>query len=114
MPSYLSIHRAATVEQLPSLLQQAEALLGRATADVTIRNVAVVPRTRHLYIHADASAPALVSCLLAECGLAPVSIAEANRVTWARLIGALPTPEDALEPDDVMRHGARAARAVAM
>jgi hypothetical protein len=114
MPSYLSIHRAATVEQLPSLLQQAEALLGRATADVTIRNVAVVPRTRHLYIHADASAPALVSCLLAECGLAPVSIAEANRVTWARLMGALPTTEESLEPDDVMRHGARAARAVAM
>jgi hypothetical protein len=107
MPSYLSIHRAATMEQLPSLLKQAEALLSRPPADVTIRNVAVVPRTRHLYVHADASAPALVSHLLAECGLAPVSIAEAGRVKWGRLIGALPTPEDPLEPDDVIGHSAR-------
>jgi hypothetical protein len=114
MPSYLSIHHAATMEQLPSLFAQAEALLSRPTADVTIRNVAVVPRTRHLYVHADASAPALVSGLLAECGLAPVSIAEAGRVKWGRLIGALPPTEDPLEPDDVMRHGAMAAKPVAM
>ena len=113
MPSYLSIHRATTMEQLPSLLKRAEALLSRPTADVTVRNVAVVPRTRHLYVHAHASTPALVSRLLAECGLAPVSIAEAGRVEWGRLIGARPTLEDSLEPDDVMPHGAMAARAVA-
>jgi hypothetical protein len=109
MPSYLSIHRAATREQLPSLLAQAEALLSRPTADVTIRNVAVVPRTRYLYVHANASAAGLVARLLAECGLAPVSIAEAGRVKWGRLIGALPTTVDPLEPDDVM-----AARRVAV
>jgi hypothetical protein len=109
MPSYLSIHRATTMEQLPSLLKRAEALLSRPTADVTVRNVAVVPRTRYLYVHADASAPALVSHLLAECGLAPVSIAEAGRVKWGRLIAARATPEDLLEPDDVMPHGALAA-----
>ena len=113
MPSYLSIHRATTMEQLPTLLKRAEALLSRPTADVTVRNVAVVPRTRHLYVHAHASAPALLSRLLAECGLAPVSIAEAGRVEWGRLIGARPTLEDSLEPDDVMPHGAMAARAVA-
>ena len=108
MPSYLSIHRATRMEQLPSLLKRAEALLSRPTAHVTVRNVAVVPRTRHLYVHADASAPALVSHLLAECGLAPVSIVEAGRVEWGRLIGARPTPEDPLELDGVM-----AAKAVA-
>jgi hypothetical protein len=113
MPSYLSVHRATTLEQLPSLLQRAEALLSRPTADVTVRNVAVVPRTGHLYVHADASAPALVSRLLAQCGLAPLSIAEAGRVKWGRLIGARPTPEDLREPDDVMPHGAVAAKAVA-
>ena len=102
------------MEQLPSLLKRAEALLSRPTADVTVRNVAVVPRTRHLYVHAHASPPALVSRLLAECGLAPVSIAEAGRVKWGRLIGALPTTEDPLEPDDVMGHSARAARRVAV
>jgi hypothetical protein len=113
MPSYLSIHRATTMEQLPSLLKRAEALLSQPTADVTVRNVAVVPRTRHLYVHAHASAPALLSRLLAECGLAPVSIAEAGRVEWGRLIGARLTSEDALEPSDVMPHGAMAAQAVA-
>jgi hypothetical protein len=112
MSSYLSVHRAATLEQLRCLLARAEALLGRPTADVTIRNVAVVPRTRHLYVHADASAPALLSCLLAECGLAPVRIAEAGRVKWGRVIGALPTPEDPLGLDDVIGPGAMAARAV--
>ena len=113
MSSYLSVHRAATLEQLRCLLARAEALLGRPTADVTIRNVAVVPRTRHLYVHANASAPALVSRLLAECGLAPVSIAEAGRVKWARLVGALPTTVDPLEVDDVMPNGVLAAKAVA-
>ena len=89
MPSYLSVHRAATMEQLPPLLRLAEALRSRPpAADVTIRNVAVVPRTRCLYIHADAPAASLVSGLLAECGLAPVSIAEASRVKWGRLIRA--------------------------
>ena len=112
MPSYLSIHRASTMEQLPSLLKRAEALLSRPTADVTVRNVAVVPRTRRLYVHANASTPALISRLLTECGLAPVSITEAGRVKWGRLIGALPTPEDPLEPDDVDGHGAMAARVV--
>jgi hypothetical protein len=110
MPSYLSIHRATTMEQLPSLLKRAEALLSRPAADVTVRNVAVVPRTRQVYVHANASAPALVSRLLAECGLAPVSIAEAGRVEWGRLIGARLTTEDPLEPDDVMPHGALAAK----
>jgi hypothetical protein len=114
MPSYLSVHRAPTLEQLPSLLAQAETLLSRPTADVTVRNVAVVPRTRHVYVHADASAPALISRLLAECGLAPVSIAEAGRVKWGRLIGALPTTEDPRGLDDVIGHGAIAARPVAM
>jgi hypothetical protein len=108
MPSYLSIHHAATMEQLPSLFAQAEALLSRPTADVTIRNVAVVPRTGYLYVHANASAAVLVARLLAECGLAPVSIAEAGRVKWGRLIGALPTPEDPLEADNAIGHGARA------
>jgi hypothetical protein len=101
------------MEQLRSLLAQAEALLGRPTADVTIRNVAAVPRTGHLYVHADASAPALISCFLAERGLAPLSIAEAGRITWGRLIGALPAPEDPHEPGDVTPHGAPAARAKA-
>jgi hypothetical protein len=101
------------MEQLPSLLKRAEALLSRPTAHVTVHNVAVVPRTRQLYVHADASTPALVSRLLAECGLAPVSIAEAGRVEWGRLIGARPKTEDPLEPDDIMPHGAIAARAVA-
>jgi hypothetical protein len=114
MPSYLSIHHAATMEQLPSLFAQAEALLSRPTADVTIRNVAVVPRTGYLYVHANASAAVLVARLLAECGLAPVSIAEAGRVKWGRLIGALPTTEDPLETDDVMGHSAMAARRVAV
>src|ERR687884_1501965 len=113
MPSYLSIHRATTMEQLSSLLKRAEALLSRPTADVTVRNVAVVPRTRYLYVHADASAPALVSHLLAECGLAPVSIAEAGRVKWGRLIGAPPITEDPLGLDDILGHGAIAARSVA-
>jgi len=114
MPSYLSIHHAATMEQLPSLFAQAEALLSRPTADVTIRNVAVVPRTGYLYVHANASAAVLVARLLAECGLAPVSIAEASRVKWGRLIGALPTTVDPLEVDDVMGHGAVAAGRVAV
>ena len=113
MPSYLSIHRATTMEQLPTLLKRAEALLSRPMADVTVRNVAVVPRTGHLYVHTNASTPALVSRLLAECGLAPVSIAEAGHVEWGRLIGARLQTEDPLEPDDVMPHGARAARALA-
>ena len=102
------------MEQLQSLLAQVEALLGRPAADVTIRNVAAVPRTGHLYVHADASAPALISYLLAECGLAPVSITEAGRVKWGRLIGALPTTEDPRGLDDVIGHGAMAARPVAM
>jgi hypothetical protein len=114
MPSYLSVHRAPTLEKLPSLLAQTEALLSRPTAAVTIRNVAVVPRTGHVYVHADASAPALISCLLAECGLAPVSITEAGRVKWGRLIGALSTTEDPLRLGDVVGHGAMAARPVAM
>jgi hypothetical protein len=42
-----------------------------------------------------------------------VSIAEAGRVEWGRLIGARLKTEDPLEPDDVMPHGAMAARAVA-
>jgi hypothetical protein len=113
MPSYLSIHRATTMEQLSSLLKRAEALLSRPTADVTVRNVAVVPRTRHLYVHANASTPALVTRLLADCGLAPVSIAEAGRVEWGRLIGAQLQTEDPLESDDLMPHGAPAARAAA-
>ena len=114
MPTYLSVHRAPTLEQLPSLLAQAEALLSRPTADVTIRNVAVVPRTRHVYVHADAAAPALISCLLAKCGLAPLSITEAGRVKWGRLIGALPTAEDPRGLDGVIGHGAMAAKPVAM
>ena len=101
------------MEQLPTLLKRAEALLSRPTADVTVRNVAVVPRTRQLYVYANASTPALVSRLLAECGLAPVSIAEAGRVEWGRLIGARLKTEDPLEPDHVMAHSAMAARAVA-
>ena len=114
MSSYLSVHRAATLEQLRCLLARAEALLGRPTADVTIRNVAVVPRTGYLYVHANASAAVLVARLLAECGLAPVSIAEAGRVKWGRLIGALPTTVDPLEVDDVMGHSTVAARRVAV
>ena len=110
MPSYLSVHRAATREQLPPLLKRAEALRSQPpAAGITIRNVAVVPRTRCLYIHADAPAAALVSGLLAECGLAPVSIAEASRVKWGRLIRASTTTEDPLEPDEVMGHTPQAA-----
>jgi hypothetical protein len=114
MPSYLSVHRAPTLEQLPSLLAQTEALLSRPTANVTIRNVAVVPRTGHMYVHADASAPALISCLLAKWGLAPLSITEAGRVKWGRLVGARPTTADPLGLDDVLGHGAMAAKPVAM
>lgn len=106
MPSYVTVYRASAAEQLVPLVTVAEALLNRPGANrVTIRNIAVVPRTRRLYLYVDAPEPALVADLFDTGSLESISIAEADAVAWGRLI-ALPPWSDGGATDE---HGAGAA-----
>lgn len=101
MPSYLAVQRIAVPEQLSLLVTLAESLLaGSIFDDVIIRNIALVPRLGRLYLHVDAPAPTLVSAFLSARSPAPVSVAEAERVEWGRLISPLPRhPAAASERD---------------
>ena len=87
MQSYITVFRALTPEQLSPLTTLVESLLGWCrTIGITIRNVAAVPQTGHLYVYAEAPAMFLVVRLFRACGLSPVSIVEADTAKWGRLI----------------------------
>jgi hypothetical protein len=89
MPSFVSVFRAVTSEQLSPLIGLVESFLGRPiAAGITIRNLAAVPRTGHLYVYADAPAAVAVVRLFSACGLHPVSVVEADREQWGRMIVA--------------------------
>ena len=99
MPSYITVHRTSVPEQLLPLVTIAEALLNRPNANgVTVRNVAVMPRTGRLYVHADAPEPALLADLFGNWSLESISIAEADAIAWGRLI-ALPSWPDGSATD---------------
>ena len=107
MPSYIATHRATASDRVSALVDLADALLGRPISDgVTIRNVAVIPRTGYLYVEAEAPTPLLISRLFADCGLSPISVRESNKDAWAYLVGA----PDRLAP---RRHHARPASSAA-
>ncbi len=90
MPLYISEHRAGKPEELSPLIELAEALLDQPlAAGVTIRNIAVVPRTGRLYMRTDAPEAALVRGLFRSDSMRPVSVVEAGDEEWWRLI-ALP------------------------
>jgi hypothetical protein len=87
MPSYISEHLAGRPEELSPLVELAEALLDQPlAAGVTIRNIAVVPRTGRLYMRTDATEAADVRGLFQSDSLYPVRVVEADDVTWRRLI----------------------------
>jgi hypothetical protein len=90
MPSYISEHHAGRPEELSPLVELAEALLDQPlAAGVTIRNIAVVPRTGRWYVRTDAPEEAVVRTLFQSDSLSPVSVVEADDIAWRRLI-ALP------------------------
>lgn len=98
MPSYITVHRTSDPEQLVPLVTIAEALLNRPNANgVTIRNVAVVPRTGRLYVHADAPGPAPLTTLFGAWSLESISITEADGPEWGRLIALPPWADGATD-----------------
>lgn len=102
MPSYIATHRADSSRYVAALVNLAEALLDRPiSGGVTIRNVAVVPRTGCLHVHAEAPSPLLVSRLFAACGLVPVSVTPADRAAWARLVGSPTAGYQGQYPDGI-------------
>lgn len=88
MSAYIVVYQAPDEEHLPQLVALAEDWLDQTTIQgVCIRNVAMVPRSRQLYLYVEAPTAALSAQLLDSDGLTPVSINEADSLAWSRLVG---------------------------
>lgn len=88
MSSYIAVYQTPDREELPHLVTLAEDWLDQTTsAGVRIRNVAMVPRSRQLYVYVEAPSAALGARILEDDGLTPISIGEADYMEWGRLVG---------------------------
>ena len=88
MSAYIVVYQAPDEEHLPRLVTLAEDWLDQTTSQgVCIRNVAMVPRSRQLYLYVEAPTSALGAQALEADGLAPVSIDAADGLAWGRLVG---------------------------
>lgn len=87
MPTYIVVYQAPDEECLSRFVALAEDWLDQTTMrGVRIRNVAMVPRGRQLYLYVEAPTATLGARIAAMDGLTPVSINEADGLAWSRLV----------------------------
>lgn len=87
MSAYIAVYQTPDEDSLPRLVALAEEWLHQPTSSgACIHNVAMVPRSRQLYLYIEAPTATLGAHVLAEDGLMPISIDEAGFVEWGRLV----------------------------